>query len=246
MVLKSKPKKIIILICSVFLGGLVSGLIFQFFIFPYILQNSYFAQFQFIKNFKEGKIIINTKEEVFITEETALEKSIEKVQKSVVSVKTETASGGVIAGSGLIITSDGLMITLADLVPANGLFFVFSEGEKIIPQVIKRDSKNNLALLKIEKQNLKTCAFCNSKNVKLGERVFLLGILSSTLEIVANEGIVKSFDEEIIKTNIFEVSSLRGSPLFNISGELVGINKIDSSGKVIAIPVQKIKDFSGL
>ncbi len=53
-------------IFTVFLGGLISGLIFQVLIFPYLLANSYFSKFQFIKNFKEGKIIINTKEQIIV------------------------------------------------------------------------------------------------------------------------------------------------------------------------------------
>ncbi len=242
MVLKSK--KIIILICSIFLGSLISGLIFQVFIFPYLLVNPYFSKFQFVKNFKEGKIIINTKEEIIVQESVVLEKAIDKIEKAVVGIQTKT-SGKTISGSGLIVTSDGLVVTLAELVPAGGSFSVFIDGEKIKPQILKRDLKENLALLKIEKTNLKTCGFSDSEKVKLGERVFLLGIDSSILEPIVNEGIIKYFDENNIKTNIFESGSLKGSSLFNIEGDLVGLNTIDSSGKVIAIPIQKIKSFVG-
>lgn len=243
--MKLKPdKKLVIFICSVFLGGLISGLIFQVFVFPYLLANSYFSKFQFIKNFKEGKIIINTKEQVIVAEETALEKAIAQVEKSVVGIQAKTAEDN-IYGSGLIATSDGLVITLADLAPAGASISVFYEGEKIKPQILKRDYKNNLALLKIEKTNLKTCGFCNGEEATLGERVFLIGITPTTLEEVVNEGIVKSFNEEVIKTNITETGSLRGSPLFNIEGNLVGLNIIDSLGKVSAIPIQIIKTFAG-
>lgn len=240
-----KNKKLIILICSIFLGGLLSGLIFQTLIFPYLLVNPYFSKFQFVKNFKEGKIIINTKEEIIVQESVVLEKAIAQIEKAVVGVQTKT-SEKTISGSGLIIASDGLVITLAELVPAGGSFSVFIDGEKIKPQILKRDLENNLALLKIEKTNLKTCGFSAPEKIKLGVRVFLLGINPPTLNPIVNEGIVKYFDENNIKTNIFESSSLKGSPLFNIEGDLVGLNTIDSAGKVIAIPVQKIKDFSGL
>ncbi len=243
--MKLKPnKKVVIFICSVFLGGLISGLIFQVLIFPYLLANSYFSKFQFIKNFKEGKIIINTKEQIIVAEETALEKAIAQVEKSVVGIQAKT-SDGTIYGSGLIVTSDGLVITLVDLAPAGASISVFYEGEKIKPQILKRDYKNNLALLKIEKTNLKTCGFCNGEEAALGQRVFLIGITPTALEEVVNEGIVKSFNEEVIKTNITEAGSLRGSPLFNIEGNLVGLNIIDSLGKVSAIPIQKIKTFAG-
>lgn len=241
----TKSKKIIILICSIFLGGLVSGFIFQILIFPYLLVNPYFSKFQFAKNFKEGKIIINTKEEIIVQESIVLEKAIDKIERAVVGVQIKT-SEKTIFGSGLIVTSDGLVVTLADLAPVGGSFSIFIDGEKIKPQVVKRDIKNNLALLKIDRSNLKTCGFSDPEKVKLGERVFLLGINPSTLKPIVNEGIVKYFDENSIKTNIFESSFLKGSPLFNIEGDLVGLNTIDSAGKVIAIPIQKIKSFVGL
>lgn len=241
-----KNKKLIIIVCSVFCGGLLSGLVFQLFIFPLILANSYFSQFQFIKNFKEGKIIINTKEEIIIQENAALEKAIEKVEKSVVGIKTNTADGAVLNGSGLVVTSDGLIVTLAELVPAGSSVNVFLNDQTMKPQILKRDSKNNLVLLKIEKTGLTTCGFSDFEKLKLGRRIFLIGALSPLFkENIVNEGVIKTFNENAIKTNIFETNSLKGSPLFDISGNLVGLNDIDSAGKVIAIPISKIKDFIG-
>ncbi|MBU2540229.1 serine protease [Patescibacteria group bacterium] len=242
--IKLKTKKVVFIVCFVFVAGAIGGFLSQIFVFPYILQNSYFAQFQFIRNFKEGKIVVNTKEQIFIQENVALQNSIEKIEKAVVGIKTKTDTG-TITGTGLIVASDGLVITLADLVPAGGIVSVFSEGKETKPQILKRDLKNNLALLKISELKLTTCGFCDSEGVKLGERVFLLGILPSDFSEIVNEGIVKFFNEDIIKTNIFESSSLRGSPLFNIDGNLVGLCRVDSFGKVIAIPIQKIKDFVG-
>ena len=63
---------------------------------------------------------------------------------------------------------------------------------------------------------------------------------------LVNEGIVKTFDENFIQTNILESGLLAGSPLFNIEGEILGINTIDSKGEVIAIPVSKIRAFIGI
>jgi hypothetical protein len=54
---KNKITRIVLAVCIMLVGGAVGSMIFQLFVFPSILQNSYFAQFQFIKNFKEGKII---------------------------------------------------------------------------------------------------------------------------------------------------------------------------------------------
>ena len=102
-------------------------------------------------------------------------------------------------------------------------------------------------MIKLEKTNLPTCGFADPEETKLGERVFLIGAVfeGEIPSKLVNEGIIKSFSEDFIKTNIFEKKILKGSPLFDIEGNVLGLNTIDTEGKVIAVPVEKIKDFAG-
>ncbi len=83
--------------------------------------------------------------------------------------------------------------------------------------------------------------------LKLGERVFLVGteFEKQGVKKIVNEGIVKSFDEESIETNISEKNTLSGSSLFDIEGNVLGLNTIDTTGNVISIPITKIKEFVG-
>ena len=152
------------------------------------------------------------------------------------------------SGSGLIITSDGLIITLAELIPRGESFAFFIDGQTPKYQILKRDIKNNLALVKIEGTDFQTCSFADFKKTRLRERIFLIGAVSqggnSFLKLV-NEGIIKFFNDEYIETNIFEKYTLSGSPLFNIEGELLGLNTIDAEGKVFSIPITKIRAFIG-
>ena len=101
-----------------------------------------------------------------------------------------------------------------------------------------------MALIKLEKIKLPTLGFAELKKLKLGERVFLAGLTPQGLSV--NEGIVTSFNENSIQTNIFEENSLAGSPLFDIEARILGLNTIDKNGKVVAIPIFVIRDFSGL
>ena len=150
-------------------------------------------------------------------------------------------------GSGLIATSDGLIIILANLIPAGSKFNIFINGQKVDFKIQKADYKKNLAIIKVDKNNLPTVGFADFDKIKLGQRVFLTAFSSTnTSDWLVNEGIVRSFNANIIKTNISEKSIVSGSPLFNISGELVGLNYIDQDGKVSAIPVSAIKTFLGL
>ncbi|MFH1181227.1 MAG: serine protease [bacterium] len=196
----------------------------------------------------ERPVYITEKKEIFIQENTALTDAIAKAEKSIVGVKTKIKSGQLLEGSALSLTADGLAITLADLVPLGGNFVFFdSEGNATssLPfQILKRDSKANLALVKLGGVNLSSVSFSSFEEIRLGERVFLVGV-SSDQKIMVNEGIVKSLNKDNIETNIIEKANLAGSPLFDIEGNLLGINTIAKDGRVNAIPVAIIRQFTG-
>lgn len=241
-----KTKTISIIVAILLLGAL-GALFFDVLVLPYLLTNSYFERFQFVKDFKSGKIIVNPKEQVYIQENTALENAVERVVKSVVAIEGTTLAGKSYLGSGLIATSDGLIISLASLTPTGSKFSIFINGQKQDFKVQKVDLKNNLSLIKVEKNNLPTVGFADFDKIKLGQRVFLTAVASiKTSDWLVNEGIIRNFNENIIKTNISEKSIINGSPLFNISGELVGLNYIDSDAKISAVPISIIKTFLGL
>ncbi len=226
-----------------FVIGMVGGIFADQIFWPYFVERPLFYQYRLEKS----PVYVTERKEVIIQENAALKEAIEKVEKSVVGVKTQTKAGEVLEGSGLIVTSDGLMITLAELVPQDSFFSFFVDGEKSAFQILKRDLKDNLALVKIEETNLPTVSFANLEKIKLGERVFLVGVAHPPSGgWVVNEGIVKSFDEDFIKTNIAEKTTLAGSPLFNIAGEVLGLNMVDSEGNIIVVPISKIKKFIGM
>ena len=240
--------KWVLKVLAIFILGIFGGIFANQILWPYFIERPLFYQYRLEKN----PIYVTEKNEIRIQENTALTDAIEKVEKAVIGARTKTKVGKFLEGSGLILTSDGLVVTLANLVPqgSNPSFFV--DGEMASFQILKRDLKENLALIKIEKTNLPTVAFANLEKLKLGERVFLVGMAQppnggwvASPGLVVNEGIVKSFDENSIQTNIFEKIRLQGSPLFNIEGEVLGLNTIDSEGKIITIPISKIKSFSG-
>ena len=240
----------ILKIIGIFILGIAGGIFANQILWPYFAERPLFYQ----SGLEKPVVYLREKKEIIIQENTALKNAIEKVEKTVIGVKTETPKGKVLEGSGLIVASDGLVVTLAELVPRGAKFSFFVEGEKVRFQILKRDLKENLALIKIEKSNLPTVSFANLEKLNLGERIFLVGIIFEKdadlagagpyLKKNVNEGIVKSFDENFIKTNITEKEALSGSPLFNIEGELLGLNIIED-GKVVTIPITKIKKFSG-
>lgn len=239
--LKKILKILIIFFIGVCGGIFTDQILGPYFITPY-LENSN----------KENPVYITQnitkKEEIYIQENVALKNAIEKVEKTIVGIRTKTKTGNFLEGSGVILTSDGLIITLAELVPSGGEVKVFWEGKTPSFKFLKKDLKNNLALIKIDEKNLPTTGFADLEKLKLGERVFLVGVIFEkglVSKKTVNEGIVKSFDQNFIETNILEKATLLGSSLFNIEGNLLGLNILDKEGRISVIPIYKIRDFSG-
>ena len=230
-------------IIAVFILGVAGGIFADQILWPYFIERPLFYQYRL----EQSPVYVTERKEVTIQENVALRNAIERVEKVVIGVRTETPKGKILEGSGSIVTSDGLIVTLAELVPQGSTFSFFVDNEKVHFQILKRDLKENLALVKIEKTNLPTLGFADLEKIKLGERVFLVGVVfdKAGLSKIVNEGIVKSFGQDFIKTNIFENYLLAGSSLFNIEGQVLGLNTIDREGKVIVIPISKIKTFAG-
>ena len=220
-------------VLAFFLLGLGGGLASQF-LFPYI--------------FKTSLVSIVRKEEVRIEENTALQNAVDKMGNTIVGIKTKLGTGSLIQGTGLILSSDGLILTLADLIPQGNIFSIFlNDKEETRYQVLKRDFKNNLALIKIEEKDLPSAPFADFEKIKLGERVFLIGAVfdKGKLTKEVNEGVIKGITDSYLKTNMQESYLLEGSPLFNIEGKLLGLNYINEKGMVLSIPVSKIREFTG-
>lgn len=230
-------------ILAVFIIGTIGGIFADQILWPYFIERPLFYEYRL------ERVPVNLIEtnEITIQENIALQKAIEKVGNTIIGVQSKTKQGIILEGSGLILTSDGIVVTLADLVPQGSDLSFFWEGEKVPFQVLKRDLQNNLALIKIEKSNLPTAGFAGLDKITLGQRVFLLGIVfeESSPQKITNEGIVKIFSKNAIRTNIFEKNILNGSTLFDIEGNVLGLNVIDKEGKVSAIPIGTIQGFAG-
>ena len=223
------------------LGGF-GALIFNMFLLPLVISVPVFENFQFVKDFKQGRIVVNQKETIYVQENNSIQDAIAKSQKSIVAI--QGASG---LKSGVVLTTDGLIATLASAIPASGNYYVFLNGSPEAFSVVKTDTKNNLALLKIEKNNLPTVPFADVNKTRLGQKVFLTGSLSEEqITWFAIEGIIREIGADTIKTTLVDNKAVAGGPLFNTAGELVGLNVVATDGKVSAIPVPKIQALLGL
>lgn len=248
--------KSILKIIAVFVIGTVGGIFADQILWPYFIERPLFYEYRL----EQSPIYLTEKTEttLYIQENLALREAVEEVAPAVVGVKTETLAGEILEGSGLVLTSDGFIVTLASLIPQGSDFYFFVDDKWPAYQILKRDSENDLALIKLEMNGLKTRGFADMEKTKLAEPIFLVGMdfsqsvatttqqLLTPPEITVNQGIITGLNKKAIQTNISETQDMSGSPMFNIWGSVVGLSIVDKDGKVSVVPITIIRAFAGL
>jgi serine protease Do len=158
-------------------------------------------------------------------------------------------------GSGFIITKDGHIVTNNHVVEnATDIKVSLSDKEEFDAKVIGRDPKTEVALIKIEvKRDLPVAPLGNSDLLRVGEWVIAIGNPfglghTVTAGIASAKGriIGAGAYDDFIQTDASVNPGNSGGPLFNLNGEVVGINTaIVAAGQGIgfAIPINLAKDI---
>jgi serine protease Do len=157
------------------------------------------------------------------------------------------------SGSGVIISADGYLLTNHHVVDgAKDVTVTLADQQVYQARVVGRDAKTDLAVLKIDpKQSLPVAPMGSSTDLKVGEWVVAIGnpfglSNSVTAGIVSAKGRVIGAGpyDDFIQTDAPINPGNSGGPLFNMKGEMVGINTaIIASGQGIgfAIPIDLAK-----
>ena len=229
--------------------GVLGGIWAQAFLLPSLASNPAFQNVQFVKDWNAKIQVISPVQEIVIRENEGLERLVKRLDKVVAGL--ESVSGNtVIHGSAFAYTSDGLAIALSTLVPQGFQTKLYIAGSElpVAAQVLKRDAKNNLVLLKIESAGLETSGISEESALSVGERVMLVGKTFEKEGLVpfVNQGVIQGLYADRIQTNIRELLSVQGSPVFDIEGKLLGLALVDSNNKVKTLPVSVLRSFLGL
>jgi len=241
---KVNYKKTVLFWVIVFLVGGLSGVFFSRAFLPWLTSFSLFNKISWLDNVKDGTTIINKIEKVYITQEVAFQDAIGKVGNSVVAIMVERAGRQPIENSGFILTSDGLIATANFTLAKNAKILVLRDNQEYEARMVKQDAVNNLALLKIEANDLPVADFGDNNNLRLGEKVFLTGAAKINNNFVrfANLGFVKTVSPDPSLT--FTESSLAdGAPLGNIEGKVLGLVLVDKQGNITVVGVDKIREI---
>ncbi|MCX5811737.1 MAG: DegQ family serine endoprotease [Proteobacteria bacterium] len=158
-------------------------------------------------------------------------------------------------GSGFIIDRDGYILTNNHVVEkAVSIKVKLSDEKEYDAKVIGKDAKTDIALIKIDtKHNLPVAAFGDSEKLEVGDWVIAIGNPFG-LEQTVTAGIVSAKGrvigagpyDDFIQTDASINPGNSGGPLFNLKGEVVGINTaIVSGGQGIgfAIPINVAKEM---
>ena len=149
-------------------------------------------------------------------------------------------------GSGFIIDASGLIVTNNHVIDgADEINVILNDGTKLKAELVGKDSKSDLALLRVHSEKpLKFVKFGDSDKLRLGEWVIAIGNPFS-LGGTVTAGIVSARHRDInsgpydnyIQTDAPINRGNSGGPLFDLNGEVIGINTaiISPSGGSIGI-----------
>lgn len=235
------------------------------------------------KNFIKPKVEIQTRTEI-IDEETVVTRVVEKANQSVVTVaiskdvsdnsidlfrqmfgfKEEKVSTKNIErdiGTGFIISEDGLIVTnkhvVSDLLAKYKV--VIGKDETVDVVNIYRDPINDLAIIKVNKTQLKPVELGDSDKLKVGQTVIAIGTALGEFRSTVTKGVISGLGrgitaggfgvvteklEDVIQVDAAINSGNSGGPLFDSSGKVIGVNvAMSQNGQNIgfALPINLVK-----
>lgn len=257
------------------LAGFIGGVLGTIYVVPWYEQSVLNKP---VDELGAGKKII-------LDEESAIISAVEKVNPAGVSIVVskdlpkfeqfgspfgglffEAPSGGtekqqIGAGSGFIITSDGMIVTNRHVVEDEEAEYtvITKDDQKFAARVLATDPFNDLAIVKIEGENLPTVTLGDSDKLKLGQRVIAIGNALGELQNTVTTGVVSGIGRditaggggtsteklsEVIQTDAAINPGNSGGPLVNLSGEVIGVNTaVSQFAQLIgfAIPINQVK-----
>lgn len=166
-------------------------------------------------------------------------------------------------GSGFVVSKDGLIVTNKHVVAdTSAQYRVFMKDDKLFEvEKIYRDPANDLAIIKINANDLKPVEMGDSSKLRVGQFVIAIGTALGEFRNTVTTGVVSGLGRGITAGSPFEgyVESLdnviqtdaainpgnSGGPLLNSQGQVIGISVAVASGAQnigFALPISVVKD----
>lgn len=161
-------------------------------------------------------------------------------------------------GSGFIVESDGYILTNTHVVEdADEILVKLHDNREFEAEVVGVDRPSDVALLRIPAEDLPTVRFGDSDTLEVGQWVLAIGSPFG-LDYTATQGIVSALNRKLpsdtytpfIQTDVAVNPGNSGGPLFNVEGEVIGINAQIFSrtggfmGLSFAVPINVARDIA--
>ncbi len=182
--------------------------------------------------------------------------------ESVVKVLSSSSRSNVEDGAGVILSTDGYIVTNNHVISSGDSFTVrFFDGSESSAELVGRDPGSDLAVIKVDADNLQPIAIGSMHSISVGENVFALGHPYG-YDWSLSKGVISGLGRRIsgrdgstvipsmIQTDAFINPGNSGGPLMTADGRMVGIissiysESGSGEGIAFAIPAETVMDVS--
>jgi S1-C subfamily serine protease len=205
------------------------------------------------------------------SQEETITQAVATINPSVVSIRVSRSvryRNGIInqrvgAGSGFIVSENGYIVTNKHVVDYNNAVYniVLPDGTETPAVLAHMDADNDIAILKIQKNNLDPVTLGTSSNLQLGQTVIAVGNALGEYSNSVSTGIVSGLDRVIeaedrygeverisgtIQTDAAINPGNSGGPLVDKDGNVIGVNVatvLGSNSISFAIPIDVVKNL---
>jgi serine protease Do len=221
-----------IIVLSVILGG-VSG------IFTAALTTNYLADYAIeLADYTQPLHFNDQKPRAFPESyQEALSRVQEEVVPGVVTFfdksnisELSTYSFEQAEGQGVVLTSDGWIVTTLEFSRAFSHYEVLVQGELYGVEQIVEDEVTGVSFVKVLANNFPVVSFGNGWDAQIGDQIFIIPtqdavVQTAVMQILRKDELVVSSDEptRFVQTERFALDETIGSPVANLSGELIGL-----------------------
>ena len=144
-------------------------------------------------------------------------------------------------GSGFIVSADGLLVTNKHVVDQDEVSYTvfMNDGTKFEAEVLAKDTINDLAVIKIDGDNLPYLEFGDANKLKVGQTVIAIGNALAEFRNTVSVGVVSGLSrsitagngrgqseqlDEVIQTDAAINPGNSGGPLLDTTGKVIGVN----------------------
>ncbi len=165
------------------------------------------------------------------------------------------------AGTGFFVSSDGLVVTNKHVVSIMDAEYtvLMNDGRKLPAKVLARDPLQDIAVLKVSGSGFSLLKLGDSSEIKIGQGAIAIGNALGEFRNTVSVGVISGLHrsliagggaagpenlQELIQTDAAINPGNSGGPLFNLRGEVVGVNTAMAQGAEnigFAIPINNVK-----